>query len=133
GSLLHLVNNEEKIDDMYYYLQSSDIDDLPKLEIAETVDQKDSHQVDNTTTANTGHWIKVTAKDMDIRVEANRSYVTYVARLESRSHAASGINSTRSVKSEKEPLVRVGYDKIEEADSSVEWKTLQSKTLRYTV
>ncbi|RGC08693.1 hypothetical protein DXA38_21805, partial [[Clostridium] innocuum] len=133
GSLLHLVNNEEKIDDMYYYLQSSDIDDLPKLEIAETVDQKDSHQVDNTTTANTGHWIKVTAKDMDIRVEANRSYVTYVARLESRSHAASGINSTRSVKSEKEPLARVDYDKIEEADSSVEWKTLQSKTLRYTV
>ncbi|MCQ5280336.1 ZmpA/ZmpB/ZmpC family metallo-endopeptidase-related protein, partial [Clostridium sp. DFI.1.208] len=133
GSLLHLVNNEEKIDDMYYYLQSSDIDDLPALEISEDVDKAATSKVDNTTTANTGHWIKVTAKDMDIRVEANRSYVTYVARLESRSHAASGINSTRSVKSEKEPLVRVGYDKIEEADSSVEWKTLQSKTLRYTV
>lgn len=133
GSLLHLVNNEEKIDDMYYYLQSSDIDDLPALEISEDVDKAATSKVDNTTTANTGHWIKVTAKEMDIRVEANRSYVTYVARLESRSHAASGINSTRSVKSEKEPLARVDYDKIEEADSSVEWKTLQSKTLRYTV
>ncbi|MCB6567286.1 hypothetical protein LI169_19745, partial [Desulfovibrio desulfuricans] len=83
--LLHLVNNEEKIDDMYYYLQSSDIDDLPALEISEDVDKAATSKVDNTTTANTGHWIKVTAKDMDIRVEANRSYVTYVARLESRS------------------------------------------------
>ncbi len=133
GSLLHLVNREDKVDDMYYYLQSSDIDDLPVLEIAEDVDKKADSTVDNTTTANTGHWIKVTDREMDIRVEANSSYVTYVARLESRSHAASGINSTRSVKSAKEPLARVGYDKIEENDTDVTWKTLQSKTLKYTV
>lgn len=133
GSMLHLVNKEDKIDDMYYYLQSSDIDDLPILEIAEDVDKKTDSSVDNTTTANTGHWIKVTGQEMDIRVEANRSYVTYVARLESRSHAASGINSTRSVKSAKEPLARAGYDQIEEDDTDVNWKTLQSKTLKYTV
>ena len=70
---------------------------------------------------------------MDVRVEANRSYVTYVARLESRSYAASGINSTRSVKSAKEPLKRTKYDRIEEADDTVAWKTLQSKILQYTV
>lgn len=133
GSLLHLVNNEDKIDDMYYYLQSSDVDDLPALEISEDVDKKVNSKVDTTGTANTDHWIKVTDQEMDIRVEANRSYVTYVARLESKSYAASGINSTRSVKSDKEPLVRDDYDKIEEADSSVAWKTLQSKTLKYTV
>ncbi|MCR0626270.1 hypothetical protein MKC48_20860, partial [[Clostridium] innocuum] len=133
GSILTIESNESTYDDVYYYLQASDIDDLPVLKVSEDVDKENTSKVDTTTTANTGHWIKATGKTMDVRVEANRSYVTYVARLESRSYAASGINSTRSVKSAKEPLKRTKYDRIEEADDTVAWKTLQSKILQYTV
>lgn len=133
GSILTIESNESTYDDVYYYLQASDIDDLPVLKVSEDVDKESTSKVDTTTTANTGHWIKATGKTMDVRVEANRSYVTYVARLESRSYAASGINSTRSVKSAKEPLKRTKYDRIEEADDTVAWKTLQSKILQYTV
>ncbi|WP_227174847.1 hypothetical protein, partial [Thomasclavelia ramosa] len=53
--------------------------------------------------------------------------------MESRTHAASGINSARPVKSAKEPLERTDYKEIEEADTNVSWKTLQSKTIQYTV
>ncbi|WP_320974046.1 hypothetical protein, partial [Dysgonomonas capnocytophagoides] len=133
GSLLHLANSEDTLDDVYYYLQESKIDDLPTLEVAEKVNERADSTVDNTTTENTDHWLKVTGKEMDIRVKANRSYVVYTARLESRTNAVSGINSARPVKSAKEPLARKDYDKIEEADKTVAWKTLQDKTVKYSV
>ena len=133
GSLLHLTNSEEKIDDVYYYLQESKLDEQPVLEVAEKVNERTDSTVDNTTSENTDHWLQVTDKEMDIRVKANRSYVVYTARLESRTNAVSGINSARAVKSAKEPLARKDHDRIEEADETVAWKTLQSKTLRYTV
>ncbi|WP_147324033.1 hypothetical protein [[Clostridium] innocuum] len=133
GSLLRLISKETPYEDIYYYLQSSDIDELPVLEISEDVDKKETSKVDNSGTDNTEHWIKVNNEQMDIRVDANKSYVVYVARLESRTHAASGINSARPVKSAKEPLERTDYKEIEEADTNVSWKTLQSKTIQYTV
>ncbi|RGC08980.1 hypothetical protein DXA38_21555 [[Clostridium] innocuum] len=133
GSMLHIVSAKDDFKDIYYYVQSANIDELPALEVSEAVNEKESSKVNNESTANSGHWIKATAKEMDIRLEANKSYVVYVARLESRSYAASGINSARPVRTEKEPIARKNYDQIEEENENVEWKTLQSKTVKYTV
>ena len=106
GSLLYIVSAKDDFKDIYYYVQSANIDELPALEVSEAVNEKESSKVNNESTANSGHWIKATAKEMDIRLEANRSLCDLRRKTESRSHAASGINSTRSVRTAKEPLAR---------------------------
>ncbi|MCB6602883.1 hypothetical protein LI129_18960, partial [Erysipelatoclostridium ramosum] len=72
---------------------------------------------------------------MEIRVPANRTYVVYAARLETNTNVASEINSTRGKLSAKEPLLRNPRTdgQIKESDSSVVWKTLQEKTLQYSL
>ena len=130
GSVLHLESAD--VDEaVYYYLQLSSNDNLPEL-IAEKDIVDNGAVKDNTD--NVERWLKAEAS-MDIRVPANRTYVVYAARLETRSRMASGINSTRGKLSAKEPLLRdpETEGQITESDPKVVWKTLQEKTLQYSL
>lgn len=130
GSLLHLESTDVE-ESVYYYLRLSSNDSLPKL-IAEK-DVEDNGAVKDST-ENVERWLKAEAS-MDIRVPANKTYVVYAARLETRSRMASGINSTRGKLSAKEPLLREPETEgqITESDTRVVWKTLQEKTLQYSL
>lgn len=129
GSVLHLESSE--VDDVYYYLRLASDDKLPALKAAKDVEQDGSLREDMN---NVERWLKAAAS-MDIRVPANRTYVVYAARLETNTNVASEINSTRGKLSAKEPLLRNPQTdgQIKESDSSVVWKTLQEKTLQYSL
>lgn len=129
GSVLHLSSSDT--DDVYYYLQLSSNEKLPKLELVKDV--ADAGAVKNDMN-NVDRWLKASGV-MDIRVPANRSYVVYAARLENDSHMASGYNAAKAVTSAREPLLRdpVGSGAIKDKDPTISWKTRQEKTLEYTL
>lgn len=122
GSTLHVQNTE--IDNVYIYLHTAEEDVLPETVTADSVIRGNEDNLDNL-----DRWIKAEA-EMDIRVPANKSYIVYSARLESDTNVASEISSARGVLSAKEPL---SASAIEEQNTDVAWKALQSKTLQYSV
>ena len=130
GSVLHLTSTDVK-DNVYYYLRLSSNDTLPKRIPVKDVPDGGKLKED---TDNVERWLKA-SEDMSVRVPANRTYVVYAARLESDTNLASEINSTRGKLSAKEPLLREPEEvgKITETDSTVKWKTLQKKTLQYSL
>ncbi|MCR0579436.1 hypothetical protein MKC54_21300 [[Clostridium] innocuum] len=129
GSILKLESSE--VDDVYYYLRLASNDNLPTLKAAKDVEQEGRLSDDRN---NVERWLKAETS-MEIRVPANRTYVVYAARLETNTNVASEINSTRGKLSAKEPLLRNPRTdgQIKESDSSVVWKTLQEKTLQYSL
>ena len=130
GSVLHLTSTDVG-NNVYYYLRLSSNDTLPKRIPVKDVPDGGKLKED---TDNVERWLKA-SEDMSVRVPANRTYVVYAARLESDTNLASEINSTRGKLSAKEPLLRDPEEvgKITETDSTVKWKTLQKKTLQYSL
>ena len=130
GSVLHLTSTDVG-NNVFYYLRLSSNDTLPKRIPVKDVPDGGALKED---TDNVERWLKA-SDDMSVRVPANRTYVVYAARLESDTNLASEINSTRGKLSAKEPLLREPEEvgRITETDSTVKWKTLQKKTLQYSL
>ena len=116
GSKLFITSSD--IDNVFYYVQKADNAKVPATILASSAG----------TTPTTDKWFKANTS-MTLNVEANTSYVVFVARLEDGSHLSSGVISRRAVKTVKDDISQIDSISITEADAT-DWKVLQDKELR---